>query len=214
MDMIAAVQANNLEHVRLLLEQGAEKDNGDSYGQTPLYWACRGGHLNVAQYLVEHGAALDKANNSGWTPLMTATIHGHLELARYLLVQGTDRDKAANDGFTPLHCAAFCQLEVAMLLMRHGADLNARNNGGQLPIDMGHHNTEEIKQATCDEPRRRMDEAPGKRATEQDHPNAATSASAQQEEEEGEEAEEQSNKRQRLNDEGAVAVVESGDQGL
>ena len=52
-----------------------------------------------------------------------------------------------------------------------------------------------------------MDEAPGKRATEQDrHPNAATSASAQQEDEE-EEIEKQSSKRPRL-DEGTVVVAE------
>ena len=74
--------------------------------------------------------------------------------------------------------------------MIYGADLDARTNNGLLPIDVGHLNTEEIKQAIRDEPRRRLDEAPGKRATEQDrHPNAATSASAQQDDE----GEEQSN---------------------
>ena len=75
---------------------------------------------------------------------------------------------------------------------------------GRLPIDVAA--TEKIKQAIQDEPRRRMDEAPGKRATDQDrHPNAATSASAQEEDkEEGE----QSNKRSRL-DEGAVAEEET-----
>ena len=96
-----------------------------------------------------------------------------------------------------------------MLLMSYGADLNARNNDGKLPIEVGYHNTEEIKQAIYDEPRRRMDEAPGKRATEQDrHPNTATSASAQQEEaeDEGEEVGEQRNRRPRLGAEGAVSV--------
>ena len=95
-----------------------------------------------------------------------------------------------------------------MLLMSYGADLNARNNDGHLPIDMGHRNTEEIKQAIRDEPRRRMDHG-HKRATEQDrHPNAATSASAQHEEEyEEQDEDEQSNKRPRLDDEGAVVAV-------
>ena len=94
-----------------------------------------------------------------------------------------------------------------MLLMSYGADLSARNNRGELPIDMGYRNTEEIKQAIRDEPRRRMDQAPGKRATEQDrHPNTSTSASAQQEEED--EEKEPSTKRPRLNEEaGAVAVA-------
>ena len=87
--------------------------------------------------------------------------------------------------------------------MSYGADLNARDNIGQLPIDYAY--SEEIKQAIRDEPRRRIDEAPGKRATEQDrHPNTATSASAQQEDDEGEGV--QSNKRPRL-DEGAEAAV-------
>ena len=67
-----------------------------------------------------------------------------------------------------------------MLLMSYGADLNARATDCQLPIDIAQ--TEEMKQAIRDEPRRRMDHG-HKRATEQDrHPNAAASASAQQEE--------------------------------
>ena len=70
--------------------------------------------------------------------------------------------------------------------MVYGADLNARTSDGRLPIDVAH--IEEIKQAIRDEPRRRIDEAPGKRATEQDrHPNVATSTSAQGEEVEAEE---------------------------
>ena len=51
-----------------------------------------------------------------------------------------------------------------------------------MPIDDA--DDEEIKHAICDEPRRRMDEAPGKRATEQDrHPNVATQQDEQEEEE-------------------------------
>ena len=86
--------------------------------------------------------------------------------------------------------------------MIYGAVLNARNGYDALPIDVAQfYNHEEIVQAIRDEPRRRLDEAPGKRATEQDrHSNAATSASAQQEEEgeEDQEVEEPSNKRPRL----------------
>ena len=89
-----------------------------------------------------------------------------------------------------------------MLLMSYGADLNAGNSEGLLPIDVAE--TEAIKQAIRDEPRRRMDEAPGKRATEQDrHPNAAT------QQEDDDEEEEQTNKRPRLEggeaEEGVVA---------
>ena len=206
MDLIGAVQNNNMERVRLLVEQGDDKDKGDSDGRTPLFYASLKGYLDVAQYLVEQGAILDKITEDKWTPLFAAVAFGELEVTRYLLEQGADRDKTNSHGFTPLHYAARQgHLEIAMLLMSYGADLNARSNNDVLPIDVA--DSEEMKQAIRDEPRRRMDHG-HKRATEQDrHPNAAVSASAQQEE--GDEVEaEQSNKRPRLN-EGAVAEEET-----
>ena len=209
MEIHDAAENGNLGRVRLLVEQGVDKDKGNSLGNTPLRQASSNGHLEVVQYLVEQGASLDKGNEYDHTPLSGAAYFGHLEVARYLLEQGADRDKASNDGWTPLHWAAReVHLEIAMLLMSYGADLNARTKWNELPIDVAR--TETIKQAIRDEPRRRMDHG-HKRATEQDrHPNAAASASAQQEEEE-EDGEEQSNKRQRL-DEGAVAAVAEAEE--
>ena len=89
--------------------------------------------------------------------------------------------------------------------MEYGADLNAKTNDGQLPIDVAvQEEEEEVAQAIRDEPRRRMDHG-HKRATEQDrHPDAAASASAQQDCEEENEVEEQKNKKPRL-DEGTEA---------
>ena len=116
-------------------------------------------------------------------------------MVQYLLEQGADRDKANTDGWTALHDAVVNgHLEVTKLLMIYGANLNARNDAGDLPIDLTAN--DEIRQAIRDEPRRRMDAAPGKRATEQDrHSNASASAAAHQD---YEQEEEQRNKRQRL----------------
>ena len=196
MDLIKAVQTNDLERVRLLVEQGADKEKGNIHGWTPLLQASSFGHLEVTQYLVEQGATLEKANNAGDTPLIIAAFNGHLEVCRYLLEEGADRDKAAIDGWTPLHCAADQgYLEIAMLLMSYGADLNVRTNRGELPIDVA--DTEKMRQAIRDEPRRRMDHG-HKRATEQNrHPNASG--------EQGEE--EQSNKRPRFHEGGELAAV-------
>ena len=84
--------------------------------------------------------------------------------------------------------------------MVYGADLNARNGYGTLPIDFAL--TEEIKEAIRDEPRRRMDHC-HKRATEQDrHPNTATSALTLQEEAENDKGDAPDNKRPRLDDQG------------
>ena len=130
-------------------------------------------------------------------------------MVRYLLEQGADRDKKDVDGNTPLHDAAsYGHLEIAMLLMSYGADLNAKNNDGQLPIDLA--DDDEMIEAFYDEPRRRMDHG-HKRS------NAAISSSSSQQydvnneeggEEEEEEEVEQSNKRTRI-DEGVIAGEET-----
>jgi hypothetical protein len=191
MSLYAAANAGDLARVVLLVEQGNDKNEvGGVVEDTALGIAAQNDHLEVVRYLVEQSCEMEKAARNGWTPLINASYHGHLDVARYLLEQGADRDKTTNDGNTSLHLAAlFGHLETTKLLMVYGADLDARNQDGKLPIDYTHN--EEIKQAIRDEPRRRMDEAPGKRATEQDqHPNASASsstASAQQQEEEEEE---------------------------
>ena len=71
-DLHTAARDGNLKRVRLLVEQGADKDEGDWEGYTPLYMASNEGHFDVVQYLVEQGASLDKANDDGSTPLFTA----------------------------------------------------------------------------------------------------------------------------------------------
>ena len=174
-ELYDVAKEGNLEHVRLLLEQGIDKNQvGGPWSGTALCGAALHGQMDVVRFLVEQGADMEKADNVGCTPLICASAKGCLEEARYLLEQGANRDKAAHNGNTPLHIAAGRGfLEITKLLMVHGADLNARGDDGQLPIDIAL--TEKIKQAIRNEPRRRIDEAPGKRATEQDrHPNAAS----------------------------------------
>ena len=201
-DLFDAAEAGNLERVRLLLEQGVDKNQiGGLWKETAIGIAASNGYLDIVQCLVEQGADVEKTDKDGNTPIIDASHNGHLRVVCYLLEQGANREKAGNGGWTSLHhAAAQGHLEITKLLMVYGADLNARTNYDELPIDVARN--EEIKQAIRDEPRRRMDEAPGKRATEQDrHPNAATSASAQQTDEDGDD-DEPSIKKPRL-DEGA-----------
>ena len=181
--LIIASKYGHLGVVRYLLEKGV-KDRTLKDGMTGFLYAVQEGHVDVVRCLAEQGADIEKADESGWTPLIYASLHGQLDVVSYLLEQGANRDKADNALWTPLHCAAYCgHLEVAKLLMVYGADLNARTSKGELPIDFAFREHEGIVQAILDEPKRRMDAAPGKRATEQDqHPNADTSASAQGEE--------------------------------
>ena len=188
-DFYDAAKKGALEQIILLVEQGVDvNQTGGKYEQTALSAAATNNHFAVVQYLVEQGADMEKDDMYGCTPLLYACDYNCFEVAVFLLEQGADRDKADDEGMTPLHCAAQGgHLETAKLLMVYGADFNARDSGGRLPIGMPGC-TKSIKQAIRDEPRRRMDEAPGKRATEEDrHPNTASSASAQLEDEDDDE---------------------------
>ena len=74
MDLHTAAKEGNLELVRLLVEQGADKDKADRVGCTPLFWGCDRGHIDVVKYLVEQGASLDKADSSGVPPISDAHV--------------------------------------------------------------------------------------------------------------------------------------------
>ena len=69
MDLYSAVTSGDLERMRLLVKQGADKDKGNSNGAPPLLLASCYGHLNVVQYLVEQGSKKDRADSGGFTPL-------------------------------------------------------------------------------------------------------------------------------------------------
>jgi ankyrin len=57
---------------------------------TPLLFAAREGHLEMARMLVEAKANLNLTAANGTTPLVVAIINNHIQLARYLLQAGSD----------------------------------------------------------------------------------------------------------------------------
>ncbi len=56
-----------------------------TYGQTPLMYACRAGHVEVVRQLLGYGASLEIVSLRGRTPLFEAIKQGHEEVVRLLL---------------------------------------------------------------------------------------------------------------------------------
>jgi uncharacterized protein len=61
-----------------------------SGAMTPLLFAAREGHMEVARLLVGANATLNLPSANGTTPLTVAIINNHIQLARFLLEVGAD----------------------------------------------------------------------------------------------------------------------------
>jgi uncharacterized protein len=92
-DPNAAAKANTLRD-DLLREGGRQMVSWSRGGLTPLMFAARDGHVDVAQALVEAGARLDAATPDGLTPMLLAVINDWTDLAAMLLERGAN----PNDG--------------------------------------------------------------------------------------------------------------------
>jgi ankyrin repeat protein len=64
-----AVHSNNFEFIKQLVHQGADLNQCDRLGRTPLLIACYFGFIDIASYLLENGAKSDgclERAKQGW----------------------------------------------------------------------------------------------------------------------------------------------------
>ena len=81
--------------VALLLKAGADPNQADPAGETPLMRAAEVGVLPVVQALLKHGAVVDvRDENYGQTALMFAARAGHADVVSMLLARGANANAA------------------------------------------------------------------------------------------------------------------------
>jgi ankyrin repeat protein len=126
-------------------------------GGTPLYWAVSRGQSNIVAYLLKSKAKTSARGGGDFkrTPLLVAVNNGDLDMVKLLLANGADAKAADSMGWTGLHCianagpkygivpkdpkplnwtASQSQLDIAQLLLDHGANINAKDGLNETPL--------------------------------------------------------------------------------
>jgi len=119
--------------VQLLIDLGADVNQRDKGGDSPLDEAAFRGNTEVLNLLLDHGADINASGEYGSTPLHHAASRGEAEAAKLLIESGAEVNTKAKNGDTPL-CRAIrsSQLKVTEVLLANGADVNIACNGTTL----------------------------------------------------------------------------------
>jgi hypothetical protein len=129
-----------LDLARLMLERGADARATNKSAATPLAYLARANlpkakakaSVFAARALLEKGAGVNAGDREEITPLMWAVNRGNLPLIRFLIDAGADvnaKDRVKYNESTVLMYAQ--RVDVAELLLRHGADPSACNASGE-----------------------------------------------------------------------------------
>ena len=102
MELFSALEQNDIDKIKQLLDSGTNIESKKTYGYTALLTASFQGKLEIVKLLVERKANVNNANDYGWHPLMCAAKFNRFEIVVYLLEQGADIKKLNNDGNTTL----------------------------------------------------------------------------------------------------------------
>ncbi|CAH0390689.1 unnamed protein product [Bemisia tabaci] len=136
-DIFHWCRSGNALQVRVWLDDTENDSNqGDDHGFSPLHWACKEGHLKIAELLIQRGGRVNATNRGDDTPLHLAAAHGHEDIVLLLLRNRADINFTNEHGNTALHYACFWNYErLAEELITHGALISLANKDGDTPLD-------------------------------------------------------------------------------
>jgi ankyrin repeat protein len=130
--LAGAAVRGDLRAIANELAQGAEIDEVDGRGHTPLLWALLAGRPDAARLLIECRANVELATPSGLTPLMLAADKGLESVTALLLAHGAKPSRQDREGLSALMLAARADHRgVVLSLLAHGAEAGQSDGMGR-----------------------------------------------------------------------------------
>jgi cytohesin len=123
------IEAGARRQAIALIDQGADVNERQGDGTTPLHWAVYRVDAELTALLLDNGADPDVINAYGASPLGEAIRVAADDLVELLLEAGADPVSANTDGQTSLMLAARSgSKDIARALIDRGVDVNARES--------------------------------------------------------------------------------------
>lgn len=136
--LIEAVSLNNLSAVRALVKAGVNVNQKDAKGISPLHIATlmHQVDLQIVECLLDAGADVNTSNYKQGTPLMNAACGvRNPGLVKLLLDRGANVNLIDTNRMSAFRlCLESNQLYIPLMLLQHGADINAANKYGSTPL--------------------------------------------------------------------------------
>ena len=80
--------SGNVATLMALAKLGADVNDADEEGRTPMFLAAQNDHVKAVKMLAELGADVNRADKVGRTPVLMAAENGHKEACRALAELG------------------------------------------------------------------------------------------------------------------------------
>lgn len=117
---------------KLLIQNGANINDVDDLGRTPLYFAES---AELAALLIEKGADVNHKDTLNNTPLMGVAFNGNTDVVKTFLTYKATVNNKDNTGITALMLASRSgHLEIIKLLVQNNADVNLKDKDGRTAL--------------------------------------------------------------------------------
>lgn len=131
---IAASKGYTIEIIRLI-DRGANINNTDAIGASPLIYAIANNQTSAIETILEYSPDLDLRTENGESALHIAAKSDYVELAELLIRDSADINISDNFMCTPLHFASvYDYFYMTDLLIYYEAEIDAQTSEGTTPL--------------------------------------------------------------------------------